>query len=267
MAALLAISAEARITRIQIAKTEPAFGGISFGTVGPYERLTGKAFGEVDPKAPGNALIQDIQLAPKNARGMVEYVTDIDIVRPVDLSKSNGILFFNIVNRGNKGGLPLFNANVPGQVADINNLVNAGDGFMERKGYTMIWFGWQADILPGGGRMTISVPVARNPDGIGDHRNRKERAGTEYFDRHAEHVEWLVQREFRPLSHGKYRQPHRTCGWISSHPDGSPPTAGPAHFYRERGVVLCHLRTKWRAGNTERHAYLLSRGIQTWLAL
>jgi len=165
MAALLAIPAEARITRIQIAKTEPAFGGISFGTVGPYERLTGKAFGEVDPKAPGNALIQDIQLAPTNARGMVEYVTDIDIVRPVNLSKSNGILFFNIVNRGNKGGLQLFNANVPGQVADINNLVNAGDGFMERKGYTMIWFGWQADILPGGGRMTMSVPVARNPDG------------------------------------------------------------------------------------------------------
>ena len=61
IAVLLAIPAEARITRIQITKTEPAFGGVSFGTVGPYERLTGKAFGEVDPKAPGNALIQDIQ--------------------------------------------------------------------------------------------------------------------------------------------------------------------------------------------------------------
>ncbi len=165
IAALLAIPAEARITRIQIEKTEPAFGGASFGTVGPYERLTGKAFGEVDPKAPGNALIQDIQLAPKNARGMVEYATDIDIVRPVDLSKSNGILFFNIVNRGNKGGLQLFNSNVHGQVADINNLMNPGDGFMERKGYTMIWFGWQADIMPGGGRMTMSVPAAHNPDG------------------------------------------------------------------------------------------------------
>ena len=164
--AILSGPAEARITRIQITKTEPAFGGASFGTVGPYERLTGKAFGEVDPKAPANTIIQDIKLAPKNARGMVEYVTDIDILRPVNLSKSNGILFFNIINRGNKGGMTLFNSNVRGSTADNNNLVNPGDGFMERNGYTIIWFGWQADIEPGDGRMTMSVPVAQNSDGL-----------------------------------------------------------------------------------------------------
>ena len=108
--ALAVASAEARITRIEIIKTEPAFAGQSFGTVGAYERLTGKAYGEVDPGSPANSLIQDIALAPRNAHGMVEYVTDIDILRPADRSKSNGVLFFNIVNRGNKGGLPLFNA-------------------------------------------------------------------------------------------------------------------------------------------------------------
>ncbi len=163
IAALLVGPAEARITRVQIAKTEPAFGGATFGSVGAYERLTGKAFGEVDPKLPQSAIIQDIQLAPKNSRGMVEYVIDIDILRPADRSKSNGILFFNITNRGNKGGLSLFNANVPGGSA--NNLTNPGDGFLLRKGYTIIWFGWQADVLPGNGRMTMSVPVAHNPDG------------------------------------------------------------------------------------------------------
>lgn len=162
---LLSGPADARITRIQIAKTEPAFGGMSFGTVGPYERLTGKAYGEVDPKAPGNTLIQDIKLAPKNARGMVEYVTDIDILRPVNRSKSNGILFFNIINRGNKGGLQLFNANVPAGAVDNNNLANPGDGFLMRNGYTMVWFAWQADVVPGAGRMLMSVPVAHNPDG------------------------------------------------------------------------------------------------------
>ena len=159
----LAGPADARITRIEITKTEPAFAGASFGSVGPYERVTGKAFGEVDPKLPGNAPIQDIQLAPKNTRGMVEYVTDIDILRPVDRSKSNGILFFNVINRGNKGGLGLFDANVRGGGA--NNLTDAGDGFLLRKGYTLIWFGWQADVLPGNGRMTMTVPVAHNPDG------------------------------------------------------------------------------------------------------
>jgi len=161
--ALLASPASARITRIEVAQAQPAFGGASFGTVGAYERLTGKAFGEVDPKLPGNALIQDIQLAPKNSRGMVQYVTDIDILRPVDRSKSNGILFFNIINRGNKGGLSLFDANVPGGAA--NTLANAGDGFLLRKGYTLIWFAWQADVLPGNGRLIMTVPVAHNPDG------------------------------------------------------------------------------------------------------
>src|ERR1700733_7192989 len=163
--AILSGPAEARITRIQIVKTEPACAGMSFGTVGPYERLTGKAYGEVDPKAPGNTIIQDIKLAPKNARGMVEYVTDIDILRPVNRSKSNRVLFFNIVNRGNKGGLQLFNASVSGGAPDVNNLANPGDGFLMRSGYTMVWFGWQADVVPGAGRMSISVPVAHNPDG------------------------------------------------------------------------------------------------------
>jgi hypothetical protein len=81
---LAAASAEARITRIEVTKVEPAFSGQSFETVGPYERLTGKAYGEVDPRSPANALIQDITLAPRNSRGMVEYVTDIDILRPAD---------------------------------------------------------------------------------------------------------------------------------------------------------------------------------------
>jgi hypothetical protein len=56
--------------------------GRIFGTVGAYEKLTGKAYGEVDPYLPQNALITDIQLAPRNARGMVEYSTDIYILKP-----------------------------------------------------------------------------------------------------------------------------------------------------------------------------------------
>src|SRR5439155_18058549 len=121
---------------VEIAKSEPAFGGQSFGLVGTYERLTGKAYGEVDPAAEANAAIQDIARAPRNARGLVEYVTDVDILRPADRSKGNGVLFFNIVNRGNKGGLPLFNADVPANVVNNNNLTTttAGDGFLQRQG-------------------------------------------------------------------------------------------------------------------------------------
>lgn len=156
--------AKAKITRIEIARTEPAFGGQSFGTVGAYERITGKAFGEVDPKNPANARIQDLALAPRNARGMVEYATDIDILRPKEESKGNGILLFNIANRGNKGLLQPFNLDT-GTVAEMNALAKPGDGFLQRQGYSMVWFGWQADVLSGNNRLTMQAPAARNPDG------------------------------------------------------------------------------------------------------
>ncbi|MBV8093428.1 MAG: hypothetical protein JO110_09365, partial [Acetobacteraceae bacterium] len=71
---VLALSslAQARIVRLEISRTAPAFGGQSFGSTGVFERVVGRAYGEVDPGAPGNQLIQDIALAPRNGRGMVE---------------------------------------------------------------------------------------------------------------------------------------------------------------------------------------------------
>jgi hypothetical protein len=159
-------TAQARIIRLEIARGEsPAFGGASFGGIGTYERLIGRAYGEVDPQHPLNAIIQDIELAPRNARGLVEYATDVDILTPTDPARGNGVLFFNVVNRGNKGGLPSYNARMGGDVAANNRLASPGDGFMMREGYTIVWFGWQADVLPGNDRMTMHVPIARNPDG------------------------------------------------------------------------------------------------------
>jgi hypothetical protein len=170
-AALMALApaaSQARIVRVEITQTAPAWGGRNFGEIGGYERVIGKAYGEIDPQSPSNAMIQDIALAPKNARGMVEYSTDIDILRPADRSKSNGVLFFNIINRGNKGGLALINVDIPGgpaNIGNINTVTEAGDGFMQQQGYTVVWFGWQPDVVNGNNRMTMQVPVARNPDG------------------------------------------------------------------------------------------------------
>jgi len=148
--------ADARITRLEITRVEPAFGGKAFGAAGAFERVLGRAHGEVDPKAPANAIIQDIGLAPKNARGMVEYSADIEIIRPADPAKSNHVLLFDIPTRGNKRAVP---------PAQTNASAEPGDGWLQRSGTTVITFGWQADVLPGDGRMTFQVPVARNPDG------------------------------------------------------------------------------------------------------
>ena len=93
-------SADARITQLQITSQTLAFGGMSFGAVGQYETLVGRASGEVDPNDPINAVITDVQLAPRNVRGMVEYSMDVVITKPVDMSKGNGTILHDVPNRG-----------------------------------------------------------------------------------------------------------------------------------------------------------------------
>src|SRR6185312_3452103 len=153
-ALFLASGAEARITRIVVAKTEsPFFEGKSFGSVGQYERITGTAYGEVDPAAPLNALIQDIALAPRNARGMVEYSMDVSIVKPIDVKRGNGTLLYDVVNRGREQ-LPSFNLG--------GTATSPGDGFLESHGFTLVFSGWEGDLAGG---IRITLPVAHNPDG------------------------------------------------------------------------------------------------------
>jgi len=126
--AFMTAEADARITHIEITKTEPAFGGQSFGDAGAYEHLTGRVTGELDPADPANSGIQDINLMPRNARGMVEYVTNIELLKPADMARGNRILFFEVNNRGNKLAPGSFNAGVMGGVADRNALSSAATG-------------------------------------------------------------------------------------------------------------------------------------------
>src|SRR5262245_39125805 len=100
---ITAPAAEARVTKIQItSKESPTFGGYVFKDVGAYEKIAGKAYGELDPKDPKNAVIVDIQLAPKNANGKVEYAFDFYILKPIDLAKGNHKVMYEPPNRGRK---------------------------------------------------------------------------------------------------------------------------------------------------------------------
>ena len=166
--------AEARITSIVIdcgrsqsptfcAGQSPTFGGLSFGDAGTYEKIFAKAHGEVDPSDRRNALITDINLVPRNENGMVEYSTDVHILKPIDLSKGNGRMFYDVVNRGNKGH-GAFNGvggNNPTTAAD------AGSGLLMRRGYTLVFSGWEDEGLvpPGNNRALARLPIARNADG------------------------------------------------------------------------------------------------------
>ncbi|HKU94556.1 MAG TPA: alpha/beta hydrolase domain-containing protein, partial [Vineibacter sp.] len=156
---LLTTPAAAVITAIEIQRSEPLAGGAAFGTVSGYVRLIGIAKGEVDPADPANQGIANIDKAPRNARGMVEYQTDIFILRPADPAKGNGRILYEVNNRGRKmlfGTLmdaPAGNNN-PDTVADLGNALPL------RLGYTLVWSGWDADAPRANGGLSMTVPVA-----------------------------------------------------------------------------------------------------------
>jgi hypothetical protein len=146
--------------RIEIRVSESgAFAdGHAFGEVGAYERLAGRVHFAVDPHAPAQAGVVDLDKAPTNADGLVEFAADVCILKPRDMARGNGRLFFGYGNRGNKRELQFFNdapaSNDPGTLAE------AGNGFLMRRGYAVVWAAWQGDLLPGDGRMILDVPVA-----------------------------------------------------------------------------------------------------------
>jgi len=168
---LAAQLAEARITRIEITTTEsPTFKAAdgtarTFGSVGAYEKLRGKAYGEVDPHDRRNRVITDIELAPRNARGNVEYSMDIYILKPVNLRDGNGKLFVEVNNRGNKL-LGAFNGSGGGN--NPTTAADAGDAFLMNQGYSLAWNGWDISAPPAtllNNNLNITVPVATYPDG------------------------------------------------------------------------------------------------------
>src|SRR6266852_1575791 len=98
------------VQRIEMTEREsPVFGGTEFGAVGPYERLHGTVFGELDPTHPLNAGIVNLDRAARNARGNVEYRSDFRILKPLDLDRGNGCLVYDVPNRGNQPILPRLN--------------------------------------------------------------------------------------------------------------------------------------------------------------
>lgn len=160
---LLTGEALARITEIRIDAVEPFAGGQPFGEVGAYVRIKGVARGELDPKAPENAVIVDLDKAPQNARGFVDYEVDIFILRPADPAKTSGILFYEVLNRGNKQ-LPqrLHDLTSGGAVAmnDPNAPEHAGNGFVFQRGYTVVWSAWDPDVPKANATMGARFPVA-----------------------------------------------------------------------------------------------------------
>src|SRR5690606_11274842 len=142
-----------------IARQVPFAEGKAFGAAGPYERLVGTANFAVDPAETRLAGIVDLDLAPRNEAGLVEFSADVDIIKPVDPARGNRRLLYEVSNRGNRSLLNVFNGGRP--TSDPTTEEHAGNGFLLERGYTLMWSGWQGELVPGRGAVTASLPEAR----------------------------------------------------------------------------------------------------------
>jgi hypothetical protein len=149
------MSAEGGVQRVEITEQEsPVFGGAEFAGVGNYERLHGTVLGELDPRHPLNAGVVNLDKAARNARGHVEYQSDFRILKPLDLDRGNGCLVYDVPNRGNQPIMARLNG-----APDGGHPQHAGNGFLMRRGFTVVWSGWQGDVPPGADRLAAHVPT------------------------------------------------------------------------------------------------------------
>ena len=162
----LANPSAAKVVKFEIVRVQsPAFEGRSFGLVGTYDRIIAHATIAVSPDDPHNKIIVDLDRAPRNAQGLVEATTDVEILRPTVAANGNRRLFYEVLNRGGKLGFALFD-DIPVVVNDLTKAADAGNGFLMNRGYTVVWSGWQGDVLPGAGRMTFSPPIVPDVTGL-----------------------------------------------------------------------------------------------------
>jgi hypothetical protein len=143
--------------RIEIDSKTAFAGGKSFGATGPYERLLGTAAFAIDPEEQDLPFVCDLEFAPRNAAGLVEFKTVLDIVKPVDLSRGNRKLLFDFSNRGGRGAFTRLNDGG----GDFSKESAAGNGFLNRQGYAVVCAGWQGDLVYSGTNVVAFLPEAR----------------------------------------------------------------------------------------------------------
>ena len=150
------------VTKIEISSRSDFADGSVFGDVGPYEYLEGTSHFAVDPMNERNRAITDLELAPRDANGKIGFSAHFAMLQPVYPERGNRRLLFDVVNRGRKTALSL--NDVPGST-DLLAPLQAGNGFLMRQGYTVIWCGWQADVPPTPGLIGLQAPEAIGPGG------------------------------------------------------------------------------------------------------
>ena len=155
---LVAATASADVVRVEVDARHDVADGRAYGLAGSYEALRGMVHYEVDPANPANRIVTDIDLAPRNDRGMVEFRSNFFLLKPTDVTRGNGTVLYEVSNRGGKGMLGYFN-NAAGS-RDPRTAEEMGDGFLLENGFSLLWLGWQFDVPMREGQMRLHTPVA-----------------------------------------------------------------------------------------------------------
>jgi len=163
-AVVFVLPCNAEVVRIEVKSRADLLPGKTFGTAGAFEKLSGKIYFAVDPRNSANQIVADIDKAPKNASGKVEFSSDFYMIKPKDLSRGNGTMLYEVSNRGSKGMLEFFNL-ASGRALDPQTAADLGDGFLLEQGFTLLWVGWQFDAPARDGMLRVYVPTAREADG------------------------------------------------------------------------------------------------------
>jgi hypothetical protein len=140
----VSLVSHAKVVRVEVAERSSFAAGKAFGSAGAYERIKGRMFIETDPANEANARIADLQRAPRNARGKVESWTDFFLLKPVDATKGNGVLLYDVNNRGNM--LALWTFNDGERTNDPKTEAHAGHGFLMKHGFSVLWCGWNGEV-------------------------------------------------------------------------------------------------------------------------
>jgi len=153
------------LTEINVTAVESFADGASFGATGAYERVRGTFKGALDPFDACNKVIVNIDRAPRNATGRVEYDGEFFILRPVDAARGSGTILYDVVNRGRKGMHTRFMDAAPATLAETNDpgtLADAGNGLLLRRGYTLVWSSLDPDAPRSNNGMSMKTIFATN---------------------------------------------------------------------------------------------------------
>ena len=145
------------INKLVVERKELFADGHEFPVTGAYEKIVGKLYGEVDPRSGQNKVIVNLDKAPRNKRGRVEYWSSLYLLKPVDMERGNQKIFVDPTNRGGKQIVASLN-DAPSN-NDPSTLQDAGNGFLMREGYTIAWTGWHGG-LSGRNFIVMDVPTA-----------------------------------------------------------------------------------------------------------